>query len=506
MRDLGVSAFHGSHIKKGALGPFLTAIKAGAVPRGSYLLIENFDRLSRQEPLDAQDIVRSILKEGINLVTLTNEMKYSWEKVNREPHLLYTMTGAIILAHEESKKKQERVGAAWSQKRKNADSQILTTMCPSWLVADKENNKFKVIPERVSIVRKIFKMASEGLGQYLISKQLNRDGLLSPRGKHWSTSSVANILSSRSVLGEYQPHIREGRNKRIPVGDRIADYYPRIITDAEFNKVQQYIKSRKSNKTGRKDQNYNNLFASFIKCPYCGGPLNIDTNQYRAHKVKVYKYLYCHSNAQGKLCTSKRVRYLPFETAFLHHITEFNIADVFSEGDSAKKTDIENQLYQVKAQIEKIDQKLESLFSLATESTVNDAAKKLFSKKINTLADQKSALEATVSDLSSNLDRLQMNRSNPDKIQGSISSVIKKMESLSGDELYLCRAKLAQIIKNVVENVYVYTAGWPKDTHKKGDDYLYLVKFHNGSHRLVSFSYSEPEKYNIVLKKIKLPM
>ena len=47
--DLGVSAFKGRNIVEGRLGAFLDAVKAGKVPRGSFLLIENLDRLSRQE-------------------------------------------------------------------------------------------------------------------------------------------------------------------------------------------------------------------------------------------------------------------------------------------------------------------------------------------------------------------------------------------------------------------------------------------------------------------------
>lgn len=58
-----------------------------------------------------------------------SEVVYSWERVNREPGLIYTMAGAIILAYEESRKKQERLKAAWSNKRQNPDK-IMTSICP----------------------------------------------------------------------------------------------------------------------------------------------------------------------------------------------------------------------------------------------------------------------------------------------------------------------------------------------------------------------------------------
>ena len=48
-RDLGVSAFKGKNVAEGALGAFLQAVDAGRVPPGSWLLVENLDRLSRDK-------------------------------------------------------------------------------------------------------------------------------------------------------------------------------------------------------------------------------------------------------------------------------------------------------------------------------------------------------------------------------------------------------------------------------------------------------------------------
>lgn len=47
MTDKALSGFDSSNIKKGALGAFLKAVEDGTVKKGSYLLIENLDRLSR---------------------------------------------------------------------------------------------------------------------------------------------------------------------------------------------------------------------------------------------------------------------------------------------------------------------------------------------------------------------------------------------------------------------------------------------------------------------------
>src|SRR5271155_4219153 len=45
--DLGVSAFKSKNRVEGALGAFIQAVDDKKIPTGSYLLIESFDRLSR---------------------------------------------------------------------------------------------------------------------------------------------------------------------------------------------------------------------------------------------------------------------------------------------------------------------------------------------------------------------------------------------------------------------------------------------------------------------------
>src|ERR1700721_2011081 len=48
LADRGVSGFHGTHRKEGALGQFLAAVESGKVAAGSTLVVENLDRLGRE--------------------------------------------------------------------------------------------------------------------------------------------------------------------------------------------------------------------------------------------------------------------------------------------------------------------------------------------------------------------------------------------------------------------------------------------------------------------------
>jgi DNA invertase Pin-like site-specific DNA recombinase len=72
MRDLGVSAFRGAHTIKGKLGEFITAIDTGRVQPGSYLLVENFDRMDRRRTLEALSLFISILEKGITIVIISD--------------------------------------------------------------------------------------------------------------------------------------------------------------------------------------------------------------------------------------------------------------------------------------------------------------------------------------------------------------------------------------------------------------------------------------------------
>src|SRR5688572_21246038 len=71
-QDLGISAYHGSNAETGMLAEFMDAVRTRIIPKGSYLLIESMDRLSRAKPRKAIRILESICDEGIIVVTLAD--------------------------------------------------------------------------------------------------------------------------------------------------------------------------------------------------------------------------------------------------------------------------------------------------------------------------------------------------------------------------------------------------------------------------------------------------
>ncbi len=114
--DLGRSAFDKTNVTKGRLGAFLRAIEDGRVPKGSYLLVESLDRLSRAQVLDALNQFSAILTAGITIVTLSDKQVYSHESVSENPMQLMVSILIMLRAHEESLTKSDRVGKAWQRK------------------------------------------------------------------------------------------------------------------------------------------------------------------------------------------------------------------------------------------------------------------------------------------------------------------------------------------------------------------------------------------------------
>ena len=244
----------GRNAKVGALARFLKAIEEGMVAPGSVLVVENLDRLSRNEPLEGLDLLKTIIKAGVEIVTLHDNRRYTRENMSRD--VVFLINALLILArgYEESDTKSKRLSASWQNKRRlAAQGEIVSSWVHPWLRvlnAKKVGNrtdfseaKIVVVEERAKIVRQIFKWALGGWGYQRISKELRSRRVPSWGRAAWSTTRIAKVIKNRAVLGEFQPCRYEGGayGKRVPDGAPITDYFPRIVSDKEFENAQPTI-------------------------------------------------------------------------------------------------------------------------------------------------------------------------------------------------------------------------------------------------------------------------
>ncbi|MBD0276195.1 MAG: recombinase family protein [Acetobacteraceae bacterium] len=237
--DSGVSAHRGRHVAIGAFGRFVAAVEEGRVPRGSVLLVEAFDRFSRQETLDALELLNRLLRLGVEIVTLEDGAVYS-RATMREGTQLIVAAIKMQSSFEFSQRLGRRVRSAWSRKRGEAATRKLTKWCPAWLELLPDRSGYVEKDGRFATVRLIFQLYADGLGYDGIARELNARNVPTfenlgkrPTAAGWQTGYVNRILQNRAVIGEYQPCVRpvgdDGLRRPEPVGEPVAGYFPAAI-------------------------------------------------------------------------------------------------------------------------------------------------------------------------------------------------------------------------------------------------------------------------------------
>ncbi|MEO6005470.1 MAG: recombinase family protein [Opitutus sp.] len=279
---MGVSAFRGKNVEEGSvLFKLIDVIKEGKIiPKGSTIIIENLDRLSRNFITESLPIFMDIIRQGVNIVTLTDRKVYSQESIRKNPFDLMYSIMILSRGHEESVVKSVRTSEAWKKAQLAAATTKIKQSYPAWLKL--KDNQFTVIPEKAKIVTGIFQQYLDGHGTGYIARYLNERGVKTFTGLIWYQTTVKFYLRFPAVIGQYHVGKREG-GKKIKTGVIHEGYYPPIISHDDFYRVQARMKLSPS-KMGRPQREDANMFNRILKCGYCGSSMGI----YNATKSNSY--------------------------------------------------------------------------------------------------------------------------------------------------------------------------------------------------------------------------
>ena len=300
LTDEGLSAYKGVAQSKGSLGAFIRLVDDGKIEKGSYLLVESLDRLSRQTPRKALTQLNTLIDEGIVVVTLNDNKVYTSASMDEDKGM--SLIFAIMLmarAHDESAEKAKRVSSAWRQKMKRvADGVQLTKRVPFWI---NKEDRTKANADRVAVVKRIFKLSADGLGGQRITRLLNEEGVAPPtsRATKWGISSVKKVLNSEAVLGVL--HTADGV--------RHEGYFPKVITEKVWVKTRfQGISSKRT----RDNQNAHPL-SGLCVCSVCGATATRSGKSGRVRQdgtKNVWRTLVC-ANSMGarSACSYQSISY-----------------------------------------------------------------------------------------------------------------------------------------------------------------------------------------------------
>lgn len=372
--DLGVSGFSGANAQRGKLAEFLDAVQRAVVPKGSYLLVESLDRISRQNPYDALSILQRIVDSGVTLVTLMGEPKvYNSTTVRQNPMALMEFLLIATRAHEESATKQRRAKEAWKASiSKAAKGEARgASSCPGWIKPTEDGKAWELVADRAAIVRRIFELAKKGAGKGAIARTLNSESVPPFDGaSRWWSSYVYRIINNRAVLGEHTPKEKiedpqTGAIRRVAM-EPIKGYYPAAISKRTWEDVQavQRISSRRGRHAHHEIAN---IFGSLAKCPQCGAMMTRKSPG--KSTPRGWPYLVCSAaknglkNEDGKLvCVYKSVGYERLEQTFLE------AADAVAEDApkaSARGRQIDREIRNAENAREACEEQLAHLLSVA---------------------------------------------------------------------------------------------------------------------------------------------
>jgi DNA invertase Pin-like site-specific DNA recombinase len=327
LRDLGKSAFSGEHRKnpdRHALAAFLKLVEAGKVPRGSYLIIENLDRLTREDERSAPRLWMDILDQGVNIVQLHPETVFRHEKSD----MVDIMRAIIELSrgHSESARKSERNGAAWTKRRKQAREagEILTRRLPAWV--ELRNGKLKLIPARAAAVKRVYQLAASGYGTAGIVKRLTEEKVPAfGTSGHWARTYVILILRDRRALGELQPRRSNGK----PEGPPIPKYFPAVVTDEEWLAARAATSGRRYY-PGRVGHHVN-LFANLLRNARDGDTYYCATRRSTTYGTS-WRVLLNTAASDGRM-QAHSFPYATFERAVLTMLREIDAEEILGHSD-----------------------------------------------------------------------------------------------------------------------------------------------------------------------------
>lgn len=444
--DLGKSAFRGANAVDGALGKFIEAVDAGTVPKGSVLLVENLDRLSRDKIMPALNRFSDLLGKGIVVVTLADGKTYNADSLNNLPDLMLSLL-VMARAHEESEMKSKRGKAAWKNKRKRAaDGHILTAQCPAWLRV--KNGKFVVLPERAAVVERIYGLALEGHGSMSITRKLNETKTPTfGKSKCWYHSYVRKILSTPAVIGTFQPAHEvfvDGKRKPEADGEPIEEYFPPVIDKATFYRV----KRSRPGVSGRKGKPPANILAGLVRCAKCDSAMH-----YCGKGSNRKSYLFCDNARRKGGCDALQVQYVLILQKVLD-LVDFPTPWLLGQEQKDAAERVQRELDGVAGMIAELEQKNANLVAnleLAPSKALADQLAKN-EGEIERLQEAAVQIEAYLEGLSQNGHQWEETKEAADEFN-------RVMASDDQDKIGAIRIRLNACLKKLIDRVEVGPEG-----------------------------------------------
>lgn len=312
--------------------------------------------------------------------------------------------------------------------------------------------RWEIEDPEAEIIREMARLCTdENLGFKAISDTLNERGLQRASG-HWVASSVQHILRNPVLKGVmvYGRRPKTGN----PQGEviEVPGVFPPILTDAEWDALQQRMDIRKKVSRGSAHKS-DYLLSGIARCGHCGGPMSGKSGS--AYKGRRYTSYVCTRAVRSReSCAyynghaSKKL-----EVTVLEYLGQFSnpkrVRELLSE---SSRTELKRK----KSELKKLEKRLVSLekdFQKNLEYLKKDLINEEEFGTANVLRrDERAATEIRVASLREELSTAESDQENAAALPAQIKSFMKTFEVLEV-------RKAKAILQTILESAHIWRDG-----------------------------------------------
>jgi DNA invertase Pin-like site-specific DNA recombinase len=349
------------------------------------IITKSISRFARNT-LDTLKYVR-LLKE--------NEVAIFFEKENINT---LTMNGEMLLviisslAQQESESISANVKMGLKMKMKRGEM-VGFNGCLGYEY-DADEKVLTINEKEAEVVRYIFNRYVEGIGCYVIAKELTNLGYKTKRGKtNWGESSVRGILKNEKYRGD----LLLGKTFTVdPITHRrldnfgeeakyyVSNHHEPIVKPEIYDKAQEIMdkrSTRRSANKGIKREKYSRqyAFSSKMKCAFCGGTIGRRSWHGNTKNKKVVWACITGTKKGKKYCPySKGISENEIEAAFVDAFNTLttsnrNMVEEFLQNieETIGESTVTKQLKKLNDEIENLNYKLGKLVEMNIEGIIN---------------------------------------------------------------------------------------------------------------------------------------
>ena len=397
-----------------------------------------------------------------------------------------------IINDEYARDISKKTRGALNAKKKNGE--FCGGLAPYGYIKDPTNvNHLIIDDEAANVVKRIYKMYLDGIGQFTIAKTLNEEGILSPseyRRKrinekrknkivyelksYWRTNTIRRILKSEAYCGD----CIQGKETTISYKDKtrvsvpkdkwiiIRNTHEAIIDRETFKDVQNKFKKR--NVVDNTPKNIS-MYRYILKCADCKRRM---LNKESTTTSGTYKSWYCSTyiGCSHDLCTKHKIKSdvldnTVFETIKLQINLILNVEKVMKELISAKKKEqlqnkMEKKKNHFKKELDKQKQLKKKLYEDWKLEVIND----------NDFLELRKEYEITILELTEKINNIEKKQLEDKKIENyKWIDEFKKYQNIQKLD--------SEVISNLIKKIYIHEDNKVTIVFKYEDEYKNTLNY-----------------------------